>query len=129
MGNQSSIPHLIDVDTAKNKQYAKVNNQIRTYLWPWWSSDQVKAEMKNGSKRSFDESLTDVEKKKDVKRVFAPSNNGEDVNLFIEWVTEKAPKATQKEVMSIRSEAKMIDFVWKKGLVKMGKGKLYTLKY
>ena len=38
MGNQNSIPHLIDVDTAEDKEFARINNHIRKYLWQWWSS-------------------------------------------------------------------------------------------
>ena len=38
-----------------------------------------------------------------------------DLNIFIDWVVDNAPKITVDEIMECRTPEEMIAFVWKKG--------------
>ena len=122
MGNSPSIPHLRDeaVGSKKDRRAAKINNHIRRMLWAWWKAAKdcrgVYVERKNGVHKLMKYTdHTKASKPRTVKRVLLFSNNGEDLNIFIDWVVDNAPKITVDEIMECRTPEEMIAFVWKKG--------------
>ena len=134
MGNNVSIPHLQDDSTGskEERRAAKINNHIRNMIWDWWyaaeNSRGVYIERPNGSHELIkDTDHMDASKRRGVKKVLLFSNNGEDLNVFIEWVVDEAPIKVVAAIMACQTKEAMIDYVWKHGLQKES-GKLWRLR-
>lgn len=134
MGNRPSIPHLQDESSGskKERRSAQINNHIRTLLWDWWYAAEDKrgvyVELRSGLRKLIkDMDYVEASKRPSVKKVLLFSNNGEDLNLFIEWVADEAPKKMVDNIMARKSTTSMIDYVWKHGL-RREDGKVWRLR-
>ena len=134
MGNQASIPHLQSetTGTTKERRAARINNHIRMMLWDWWYAAEnargVYVELKNGSHSLLKNSdYIEASTRTGVKKVLLFSNNGDDLNLFIEWVADTAPEKIVEKILAIKTPKEMIKYVWKSGLQKL-KGKIWHLR-
>ena len=99
MGNGPSIPHLRDeaAGSRRERRAAKINNHIRMLLWEWWHAAEeargVYVELTSGERKLLER--TDYKKatlRPSVKKVLLFADNGEDLNVFIDWVVDAAPK-------------------------------------
>ena len=118
--------------TALQKKFAKINNHIRRMLWQWWKEAENKqgvyVERNNGTHTLLKKTnYKEASQIPSVKKVLLFSNNGEDLTLFIEWVSKKASKATVAKIMAISSAKNMIAYIWKHGLQKLDK-KVWPLR-
>ena len=135
MGNGPSIPHLRDeaAGSRRERRAAKINNHIRMLLWEWWHAVEeargVYVELTSGERKLLDR--TDYKKatlRPSVKKVLLFADNGEDLNVFIDWVVDVAPKKTVDAILALRTRDDMVTYVWKHGLQVM-EGKAWHLRH
>ena len=133
MGNGPSVPHLRDeaAGTRRERRAAKINNHIHRLLWEWWRAAEdargVYVELKTGERRLLERTdYLQAKGRPDVKRVLSFSKNGEDLNVFIDWVAD-APKKTVDAILALRTRDDMVAYVWKHGLQRM-EDKVWHLK-
>ena len=135
MGNGPSIPHLRDeaAGSRRERRAAKINNHIRMLLWEWWHAAEdargVYVELTSGERKLLES--TDYKKatlQPSVKKVLLFADNGEDLNVFIDWVVDAAPKKTVDAILALRTRDDMVTYVWKHG-VQVMEGKAWHLRH
>ena len=143
-----TVPHLKRYQDADciARWHVTVNNHLRNMLWVWWSAKGVRVETTEGRMLVRNVDAWSASSLTNVKKALAFSNNGEDFNLFVDWVAgytfdvvenelkwvrvkHAAPTNIVNALMNNGDRRTAIDLIWKHCIMRMqGEQKIYQLK-